>query len=83
MHNVFHVSLLKKYNANPQHILDLDDTVLVNQEEFQTEPEQILDMREKQLRRRTIRDVLVQWKEYPIEDASWEYWDRLVLQFPI
>ena len=39
VHNVFHVSLLKKYNANPQYILDLDDTVLVNQEEFQMEPE--------------------------------------------
>ena len=39
VHNVFHVSLLKKYNANPQHILDLDNTILVNQEELQMEPE--------------------------------------------
>ena len=65
-----------------QHILNLDNIVLVNQEEFQMEPKQILDLREKRLCHRTIRDVLVQWKGYPIEDASWEDWDRLVLQFP-
>ena len=33
------------------------------------EPKQILDLREKRLRHRTIKDILVQWKGYPIEDA--------------
>ena len=33
-HDVFHVSLLKKYAPNLGHILDLDDNVIVNQEEF-------------------------------------------------
>ena len=35
VHNVFHVSLLKTYVANPDHVLNLDlnldDTILVNQ----------------------------------------------------
>ena len=57
-HDVFHVSLLKKYVPNPGHILDLDDNVLVNQEEFRMEPEQILMTREKQLRNQVLRDVL-------------------------
>ena len=39
VHDVFHVSLLKKYVPNPEHILDLDDNVLVNQEEFRIEPD--------------------------------------------
>ena len=39
VHNVFHASLLKAYVANPEHILNLDDTILVNQQEFQMEPE--------------------------------------------
>lgn len=82
VHRVFHVSLLKMYVPDPLHILNDQDTVLVNQEEFQLKPEQILDMKEKKLRHRTIREVLVQWKGYPIEDASWEDWDRLVAQFP-
>ena len=56
MHDVFHVSLLKKYVPNPRHILDLDDNVLVNQEEFRMEPEQILKTRAKQLRNEILRD---------------------------
>ena len=81
VHDVFHVSLLKKYVPNLEHILDLDDNVLVNQEEFQMEPEQILRTKEKQLRNQTIWDVLVQWRGYLVEDASWEYWSHLLAQF--
>ena len=81
VHNIFHVSLLKKYVPNPKHILDLDDNVLVNQEEFRMEPEQILKIREKQLRNQVLRDILVQWKGYPVEDASWEDWNKTVAQF--
>ena len=65
IYNVFHVSLLKNYIANPNHILDLNDTILVNQEEFQAKPEQVLDSRQRHLRGRTITDVLIQWKGYP------------------
>ena len=82
VHDVFHVNLLKKYVPNPGHILDLDDNVLVNQEEFWMRPEQILKTREKQLHNQVLRDVLVQWKGYPVEDASWEDWNKLVAQFP-
>ena len=34
VHDVFNVNLLKKYVPNLEHILDLDDNILVNQEEF-------------------------------------------------
>jgi hypothetical protein len=35
-------------------------------------PEEILEVREKQLRKRSIREYLVKWKNLPIEDATWE-----------
>ncbi|MCO5552317.1 hypothetical protein L7F22_005828 [Adiantum nelumboides] len=82
VHNVFHVSLLKEHVYDPLHLLNDEDTVLVNQEEFQMMPEQLLEVKERKLRHRTIREVLVQWKGYPAKDASWEDWDRLVAQFP-
>ena len=47
VHNVFHVSLLKQYIPNLDHILSLDDSILITQEEFQMEPEQILKVKEK------------------------------------
>ena len=46
------------------------------------EPKQILNNKERQLRNRTIREVLVQWKGYPTEDATWEDWNCLLNQFP-
>ena len=70
------------YIAKPHHILDLDDNILVDQEEFQMEWEQILDTKMRQLHNKTIKDVLVYRKGCPIEDASWEDWDTLVAQFP-
>ena len=83
VHKFCHVSLLKKYIPDLEHILDLNDNILVNQEEFQMTPERILEVKEKALRNRNLREVLVQWKGYSVEDASWEDWDHLsVLDFP-
>ena len=44
--------------------------------------EKILKVKERQLHNRTIKEVLVQWKGYLIEDASWEDWNHLLNQFP-
>ena len=46
------------------------------------EPEQNLKVKEKQQRKRTIKEVLVHWKGYPIEDASCDDWNCLLSQFP-
>jgi hypothetical protein len=34
--------------------------------------EEIMEVREKKLRRRSIKEYLVKWKDLPIEDATWE-----------
>ena len=71
IHNVFHVSSLK--NTLGQHIAPstelppLDDEgllVLIS--------ERILQVRERKLRNRVIREYLMKWKELPTEDAKWE-----------
>ena len=43
-------------------------------------PERILEVREWKLRNKIIRDYLVQWKDLPIEEATWEA--EQVLQHP-
>ena len=42
-HNVFHVSLLKKYVHDPDHVIDWDVSRVEPEGEFQTEPLCILD----------------------------------------
>ena len=79
IHNVFHVSSLKKtlgqHIAPSTKLPPLDDEgllVLI--------PKQILQVRERKLRNRAIREYLVKWKELPMEDATWE--GEQVLQHP-
>jgi hypothetical protein len=43
-------------------------------------PEEILEMREKKLRNKSIKEYLIKWKNFPIEDATWE--GEHVLQHP-
>jgi hypothetical protein len=34
--------------------------------------EEILEVRERKIRKRSIREYLVKWKNLPMEDATWE-----------
>ena len=42
----------------------------------------VLDHRVRQLRNRTIVEVLVKWDMYPIENASWVDLDVLQTEYP-
>ena len=79
IHNVFQVSCLKKVickNLSSSETLPpLDDEgklILIL--------ETIVKARERKLRRITIKEYLVQWKDFPSEEANWE--DEIFLQHP-
>lgn len=79
MHNVFHVSRLKK--ALGHNVVVSSDLPPLDEEgELVLIPEEILDFREHFLRRRTIREYLVKWKNLLVEDATWE--NEEILQHP-
>ena len=69
IHPVFHVSCLRKVvgpNSEVQSTLpemDEEGSIWIH-------PVAILQTRERQLRHRTIKEVLVQWKDTSPEDAS-------------
>jgi hypothetical protein len=71
IHNVFHVSCLKREIG--QHIVVNKGIPPVDEEgQLILIPEEILEVRERRLRNRNIREYLVKWKNFPIEDATWE-----------
>jgi hypothetical protein len=71
IHNVFHVSCLKgtigqhiMVNKGPPPVDEKGKLILILKE--------VLKLRERILRNRNIREYLVKWENFPIEDAIWE-----------
>lgn len=82
VHNVFNVSLLKKYVPDDRNILG-DEQILVSKDgTLDISPERILQVRERTLRNQTQREYRIKWTGYPEEDASWEREDTLDSAYP-
>jgi hypothetical protein len=71
-HNVFHVSLLKKYVHDSNHIIDWSMIQVEPKGEFLPEPQCIIDMNETPLKNITIAQFKVQWKHFAPNEATWE-----------
>ncbi|XP_050902797.1 uncharacterized protein LOC127115254 [Lathyrus oleraceus] len=61
LHDVFHVSQLRRYIANPSHVVQLDDVEVIDNLSVETLPIQIEDKEVKQLRGKWITLVKVVW----------------------
>ena len=61
VHEVFHVSMLRKYTPDPTHIVDWGELVVDADGTFEEEPMPIMDSREQVLRGKTVRLVKVLW----------------------
>jgi hypothetical protein len=65
------VSCLKR--ALGKHVVANEEIPLVDEEgNLIFILEEVLEVREKQLRSRNIKEYLVKWNNFPIEDATWE-----------
>ena len=82
IHNIFHISLLKKYIHDPTHIIDWNLIQEAPEGEFQVEPLRILDRKETVLRNRAIAQVKVQWKHFSPEEAKWELEKDIQEKYP-
>ena len=63
LHNVFHVSQLRKYTTNPTHVLEEDDVKVCEDLIVGARLVRILDCQVKQLRGKDIRTMKVLWDE--------------------
>ena len=82
LHNVFHVSLLKRYVHDASHIVDWNMIQVELEGEFLPEPLQILEREEIELRSRTVARVKVQWKHFTNEEATWEREAEMMERYP-
>jgi hypothetical protein len=77
IHNVFHVSLLKKYIPDANHVIDWNVIQVEQEGAFQVHLVCILDWKFKPLWNQAIGIVKVQWTWYGPEDATWEHEDAM------
>ncbi|XP_030511775.2 uncharacterized protein LOC115726158 [Rhodamnia argentea] len=82
VHNVFHVSMLRKYEPDPTHVLDhkvveVDDRVSYVERSIRIE-----DKKEQVLRNKTIPLVKVMREHHGVEGATWESEEAMRRQHP-
>ena len=82
VHEVFHISMLRKYTPNPVHVVDWGQIEVDTNGTFEEGPVCILDSRDQVLRRKTVRLVRVLWRHYGLEESTWEREDTMQTTYP-
>src|SRR5262249_49394242 len=72
VHNVFHVSMLKKYMADLSHVIDYPTIAIQPDMTFVEHPIHILDRKTQELMTKSIPMVKVLWQHHSFEKAIWE-----------
>ena len=82
VHEVFHVSMLRKYTPDPAHVVDWRQIEVDTDGTFEEGPVCSVDSRDQVLRRKTVRLVLVLWRHYGVEESTWERDDTMRATYP-
>ena len=82
LHDVFHVSQLRKYIPDPSHVIQPETVQLKENLTYKAKPVKILDRREKYLRGKHIPLVKVCWSHTDEADATWELENQMKESHP-
>ena len=72
LHNVFHVSMLRRNRSDESHILPVQDVQVQADLSYDEEPKAILAREVKQMRNKQVPLVKVLWQHHGREEATWE-----------
>ena len=82
VHDVFHVSMLRKYTQDPTHIVDWEEITVDTDGTFDERQVHIMDSRDRVLRRNAVRLVKVMWQHRGVEEARWDDEDMMRATYP-
>jgi hypothetical protein len=82
IHDVFHVSQLRKCVRFPTEVLPEPELEVELDLSYQEHPVRILDQKERSTQARSIRMYKIQWSHHSEEEATWETEDFLRSRFP-
>jgi hypothetical protein len=73
VHNVFHVSQLKRCLKSPADVV-IEDTILLDPDlTYKAYPTKILDQQDRVTRNKTTQFYKVQWNDHSEDEATWEH----------
>ena len=82
MHDVFHVSQLRRYIPDPSHVIQIDDVQVRDNLTVETLPMRIEDREVKQLRGKEIALVKVAWGGPADGNITWELESQMKEAYP-
>ena len=82
VHEVLHVSRLRKYTPDPAHVVDWGQIEIDTDGTFEEGPVCIVDSRDRVLRCKTVRLVRVLWQHCGVEESTWEHEDMMRATYP-
>ena len=82
VHEMFHVSMLRRYIPDPAHVMGWGKIEVDTDETFEEGPMCIMDSRDQVLRRKTVRLVGVLWQYRGVEESTWEREDTMRATYP-
>ena len=82
IHNVFHVSMLRRYRSDPSHVVSSETIELRPDLTYEEEPVEILAREVKELWNKKILLVKVLWRNHKTEEATWESEETMWQQYP-
>ena len=74
--------MLRKYEPDTSHILDWHDLNLQENVMYEEKTKEILNMKERVLRKKTIPLVKVLWDHHGVEEATWELESDMRKKYP-
>ena len=82
IHNVFHISMLRRYRSDPSHVVSSETIELRPDLTYEEEPMEILAQEVKELWNKKILLVKVLWRNHKIEESTWESEETMRQQYP-
>jgi hypothetical protein len=82
VHNVFHVSMLRKHFRDPERQITMEPITIEQDLTFEVRPVRILEESERVMRNRTLKYVKVLWSQQTEREATWELESRMREKYP-
>ena len=83
IHNVFHVSMLRRYRSDPSHLVSSETIELRPDLTYEEELVEILAQEVKELLNKQIPLIKVLWRNHKTKEATWESDEAMQQQYPL